>query len=71
MIIILSAYYADKTTLDMKSDIESIVNDVNIYSDGLILALKNDKFKEAKDYSEKMENHLQTVKDYLKMKSVI
>ncbi len=55
----------------MEEDIESIVNDVNLYSDGLIVALRNDKFKEAEEYVKKMKNHLETVKTYLRMKKKI
>ncbi len=52
----------------MKEDVESIVNDIKIYSEGLVLALKNEKFQDAQDYAKKMEEHLKTVKAYLKMK---
>ena len=52
----------------MKEDVESIVNDIKIYADGLILALKNERFKEVEDYSRKMEKHIKVVKAYVKMK---
>jgi len=32
----------------MKGDVENIVNDVRIYSEGLILAIQREKFDEAK-----------------------
>lgn len=55
----------------MKDDVENIVNDVKIYSDGLILAIQNDKFDEAMDYVSKMTNHLKIVLTYVKMKKSI
>jgi len=55
----------------MKDDVENIVNDVKIYSDGLILAIQNDKFDEAMDYVSKMTNQLKIVLTYVKMKKSI
>jgi len=55
----------------MKNDVENIVNDVKIYSDGLILAIQNDKFDEAMDYVSKMTNQLKIVLTYVKMKKSI
>lgn len=55
----------------MKDDVENIVNDVKIYSDGLILAIQNDKFDEAMDYMSKMINYLKIVSTYVKMKKSI
>ncbi len=55
----------------MKQDIESIVKDVNRYSEGLVLALQNDKFKEADEYIKKMKNHLDSIRTYLRMKKKI
>jgi len=39
---------------NMNEDVESIVNDLKIYTDGLVLALKNNKFNEANEYSKKV-----------------
>ena len=55
----------------MKDDVENIVNDVKIYSDGLILAIQNDKFDEAMDYVSKITNQLKIVLTYVKMKKGI
>ena len=52
----------------MEKEIESIVNDVNLYSDGLILALKSSKYEEAEDYVKKMKDQLTTVRAYLQLK---
>ena len=38
----------------MKDTIDSIVNDVKIYSNGLITALENEHHSEASDYVEEM-----------------
>jgi len=55
----------------MKDDVENIVNDVKIYSEGLILAIQRDKFDEAVDYVSKMTNQLKIVTAYIKMKKSI
>ncbi|MFB5610044.1 MAG: hypothetical protein ACE5Q5_07480 [Nitrosarchaeum sp.] len=55
----------------MKDDVENIVNDVKIYSEGLILAIQRDKFDEAMDYVSKMTNQLKIIKMYVKMKKSI
>ncbi len=55
----------------MKDDVENIVNDVKIYSEGLILAIQRDKFDEAVDYVSKMTNQLKIVMAYVKMKKNI
>lgn len=52
----------------MEKEIQTIVNDVNLYSDGLILALKNGKYEEAEEYVKKMKDQLTTVKTYLRLK---
>lgn len=52
----------------MKDDVESIVNDIKIYADGLILALKNDRFKEVERLFPKNGKTHQSVKTYVKMK---
>lgn len=55
----------------MKDDVESIVNDVKIYSEGLILAIQRDRFDEAVDYVSKMTNQLKIIMAYVKMKKNI
>lgn len=55
----------------MKDDVENIVNDVKIYSEGLILAVQRDKFDEAIDYVSKMTNQLKIIMTYVKMKKSI
>ncbi|MBS3922159.1 MAG: hypothetical protein KGZ37_03300 [Nitrosarchaeum sp.] len=55
----------------MKDDLENIVNDVKIYSEGLILAIQKDRFDEAVDYVSKMTNQLKIVMAYVKMKKSI
>lgn len=52
----------------MEEEIDSIVNDVNRYSEGLVLALRNEKFKEADEYVKKMKDHLDAIKSYIRMK---
>lgn len=52
----------------MEKEIQTIVHDVNLYSDGLILALKNSKYEEAEEYVKKMKDQLTTVKTYLRLK---
>ena len=53
---------------NMEKEIEAIVHDVNLYSDGLVLALKNSKYDEAEEYVKKMKDQLTTVKTYLRLK---
>lgn len=55
----------------MKDDVENIVNDVKIYSEGLILAIQRDRFDEAVDYVSKMTNQLKIIMTYVKMKKSI
>lgn len=55
----------------MKDDVENIVNDVKIYSEGLILAIQRDRFDEAVDYVSKMTNQLKIITAYVKMKKGI
>lgn len=52
----------------MKEEAEALVNDVKIYSEGLILAIQKNNFNEAEDYLKKTKTHLDSVKSYLKMK---
>ncbi len=55
----------------MKEDTESFVNDIELFSKGLIVAIKDDKFKEAIDYTNKMKELLERVKTYAEMKKRI
>lgn len=55
----------------MKNTIDSFVNDVKIYSDGLITALENKRQSEAFDYIQGMKKCLKTVEEYLEMKKDI
>lgn len=52
----------------MKDTMDSIVNDVNLYSNGLINALENNHNSEAMDYVQNMKNCLKSVDEYLQMK---
>ena len=55
----------------MKEEAESFVNDIEVYSKGLILAIRGNKFKEAIDYTAKMKDMLDQVKTYAEMKKRI
>ena len=52
----------------MKDVIDSFVNDVKIYSDGLITALENKRQSEAFDYVQEMKKCLKIIEEYLEMK---
>lgn len=52
----------------MKDETETFVNDIELYSKGLILAIKDNKFKDALDYTNKMNELLERVKTYAEMK---
>lgn len=53
----------------MKPKINSMTNDVLIYSKGLRLAIKQEKFSEAKNYLKKIKTQLILVDKYLKIKN--
>ncbi len=55
----------------MKEEAESFVNDVELFSKGLIEAIHHDKFNEAIDYTNKMKDLLDRVKTYAEMKKRI
>ena len=55
----------------MKDTIDSIVNDVKLYSSGLITALENKRHSEAFDYIQEMKKCLKTVDEYLVMRKDI
>ena len=52
----------------MKDTVDTLVNDVNLYSKGITTALENNHYKEAYDYVKNMQKCLKTIKEYLKMK---
>lgn len=53
----------------MKSKINSMTNDVLVYSKGLDLAIKKEKLSEAKNYIKKIKLQLNLVDKYLNMKN--
>ncbi len=55
----------------MKEEAESFVNDIEVYSKGLIVAIRDNKFQEAIDYTNKMQEMLGRVKTYAEMKKRI
>ncbi len=55
----------------MKDTIDALVNDVKIYSTGLINALENQHQTEAQEYIQNMKKCLKTVEEYLIMKKDI
>ena len=55
----------------MKDEVQSLVDDINIFVDGLILSLEKGKIQESSDYVGKMKNHLDKVQEYLEMKKSI
>jgi hypothetical protein len=71
MIITISIYLSTLSLSNMKEEAESFVNDIELFSKGLIVAIKDDKFKEAIDYTNKMKELLDRVKTYAEMKKRI
>ena len=55
----------------MKDQTQSLVEDIKIFSDGLVLSIENGKIQESSDYVIKMKNHLDKVQEYLEMKKSI
>jgi len=55
----------------VKDEVQSLVDDINIFVDGLILSLEKGKIQESSDYVRKMKNHLDKVQEYLEMKKSI
>ncbi|MHA7646716.1 hypothetical protein [Nitrosopumilus sp. S4] len=55
----------------MKETVDSLVNDVKRYSEGLVTALENNRHSEAFGYVQDMKNYLKTVEEYLEMKKDI
>lgn len=55
----------------MKDQTQSLVEDIKIFSDGLVLSIENGKIQESSDYVIKMKNHLDKVQEYLEMKKAI
>jgi len=52
----------------MMRDNTQLVEDVKIYSQGLITSIENGKIKESMEYVNKMQTYLASVKEYLEMK---
>jgi len=55
----------------MKKESELLVEDIKIYSDGLILALEKGRIQEGLDYIGNMMRHLEKVRQYLEVKKSI
>ncbi|MFQ5440000.1 MAG: hypothetical protein ACE5DL_00905 [Nitrosopumilaceae archaeon] len=55
----------------MKDQVQPLVEDIKIFSDGLILSLEKGKVTESIYYVEKMNEHLEKVQEYLEMKKSI
>jgi len=55
----------------MKKESELLVDDIKIYSDGLVLALKKGRIQEGLDYVNNMIMHLEKVRQYLEVKKSI
>jgi len=55
----------------MQTDTLSLVEDVKIYSQGLILSIEEGKIQESLDYVKKMRDHLTKIQEYLEMKKSI
>ncbi len=55
----------------MKEDATQLIEDVKIYSQGLITSIENGKIQESVEYVNKMSKHLGNVKEYLEMKKSI
>lgn len=55
----------------MKDETQSLVEDIKILSDGLILSLEKGKIQESSEYVKKMTGHLSKVQEYLEMKKSI
>lgn len=55
----------------MKEDATQLIEDVKIYSQGLITSIEYGKIQESMEYVNKMSKHLGNVKEYLEMKKSI
>jgi len=55
----------------MKKESELLVEDIKIYSDGLILALEKGRIQESLNYVNNMMAHLEKVRQYLEVKKSI
>lgn len=55
----------------MKDRTQSLVEDIKILSDGLMLSLEKGKIQESSEYVKKMTNHLSKIQEYLEMKKSI
>jgi len=64
-------YLSENRLITMKETIDSFVNDVKLYSTGLITALENNRHSEARDYLQNMKRCIKSVEQYLEMKKDI
>ncbi len=55
----------------MKDEVDTLVHDVKLYSEGLVNALQNNHPEEAFDYVQDMQRCLKIVEEYLEMKKKI
>lgn len=55
----------------MKEEIQLLIEDIKIYSNGLILSIQKGNIQESLDYVKKINDHLVKVKEYLEMKKSI
>ena len=55
----------------MKEEIQPLIEDIKIYSNGLILSIQKGSIQESLDYVKKINDHLVKVQEYLEMKKSI
>ena len=55
----------------MKETIDSFVNDVKIYSGGLVTSLENNRHSEARGYLQDMKRCIKSIEQYRDMKKDI
>ena len=55
----------------MKEEIQPLIEDIKIYSNGLILSIQKGNIQESLDYVKKINDHLVKVQEYLEMKKSI
>ena len=55
----------------MKKETESLVEEIKVYSNGLISAIEKGKIQEGLEYVKQMKKHLNEVEQYLEFKKSI
>lgn len=55
----------------MKKEAETLVEEIKVYSNGLISAIEKGKIQEGLEYVKQMKDHLDEVKQYLEFKKSI